>query len=207
MAREEPPGRPQPFGAERTSLRAPRSPPRPQRDCQEASKSLGDMADGGLLADAVCARITRQGSGLNPVHVPAESMSAADVDEVMYTPLQGCRHALCLSTISGPCALWALSIVYLVLVVAVAGRKGVLSVSSGLGDGRAHVLHDPALLTWPPHVRRQAPCHDATEVYIAHWVRTTTALLGTIVGVGHHRRCPCGRGAANLTRVRLRNWR
>ena len=98
----------QPFGAEGTSLESATITSTSAEGCQEASKSLGDMADGGLLADAVCARITSgKGQGLVlPVHVPAESMSAADVGDemrVMYTPRRSdVRHALCVRRLSAP---------------------------------------------------------------------------------------------------------
>ena len=202
----------QPFGAEGTSLESATITSTSAEGCQEASKSLGDMADGGLLADAVCARITSgKGQGLVlPVHVPAESMSAADVGDemrVMYTPAavtSGTPYVFVDYQRQVP--VLALSIVYLVLVVAVAGRKGVLSVL-GLVLATAVLMFFmiPALLDlaspmWVTLVGASAMMLLA--VYIAHGVsvRTTTALLGTIVGVVITVVLSLwGVGAANLT--------
>ena len=83
----------------------------------------------------------------------------------------------------------ALSVVYLVLVVAVAGRKGVLS-ALGLVLATAVLVFFmiPALLDLAPPMWVTlvgASAMMLLAVYIAHGVsvRTTTALLGTIVGV------------------------
>ncbi|MDO4243040.1 MAG: YibE/F family protein [Actinomyces sp.] len=185
----------QPFAAEGTSLETATVTSLDVADCREAAQSLGGTAGDGLLTDAVCARITSgAGQGLVlPVHIPAESLSSADVGDrlsVMYTPAalsSGTPYVFVDYARQLPVA--ALAIVYLLLVVAVAGKKGALSVL-GLVLSSAVVLlfMIPALLDlaspmWVTLVGASAMMLLA--VYIAHGisVRTTTALLGTIVGV------------------------
>nr|WP_232009915.1 YibE/F family protein [Actinomyces howellii] len=185
----------QPFAAEGTSLETAQITSLDVADCQEAAQALGAAASDGLLADAVCARVTSgAGQGLVlPVHIPSESLTSADVGDrlsVMYTPAalsSGTPYVFVDYARQVPVA--ALSLVYLVLVVAVAGRKGALSVL-GLVLSSAVVLlfMIPALLDlaspmWVTLVGASAMMLLA--VYIAHGisVRTTTALLGTIVGV------------------------
>ena len=137
-------------------------------------------------------------------------MSAADVGDemrVMYTPAavtSGTPYVFVDYQRQVP--VLALSIVYLVLVVAVAGRKGVLSVL-GLVLATAVLMFFmiPALLDlaspmWVTLVGASAMMLLA--VYIAHGVsvRTTTALLGTIAGVVITVVLSLwGVGAANLT--------
>ncbi|WP_404976010.1 YibE/F family protein [Actinomyces israelii] len=202
----------QPFGAEGTSLETATITSKSVADCQGAIQSLGDASTGGLLTDAVCARITSgKGKGLVlPVHVPAESMSAADVGDgmrVMYTPAavtSGTPYVFVDYQRQTP--VLGLAVVYLVLVVAVAGRKGILS-ALGLVLATAVLVFFmiPALLDlaspmWVTLVGASAMMLLA--VYIAHGVsvRTTTALLGTIVGVVITVALSLwGVGAANLT--------
>ncbi|ETJ43673.1 YibE/F family protein, partial [human gut metagenome] len=97
--------------------------------CAESAASLGGISDGSLLGDAVCAEITSgEGRGLVvPVHVPAESLPAAQVGDrmrVMYT-----AQALAGGTpyvfvdYDRQLPVGALAVAYLVLVVAVAGLK------------------------------------------------------------------------------------
>ena len=202
----------QAFGAEGTSLETATITSKSVADCQAATRSLGDASTGGLLTDAVCARITSgKGEGLVlPVHLPAESMSAADVGDglrVMYTPAavtSGTPYVFVDYQRRTP--VLALSVVYLVLVVAVAGRKGVLS-ALGLVLATAVLVFFmiPALLDLAPPMWVTlvgASAMMLLAVYIAHGVsvRTTTALLGTIVGVVITVVLSLwGVGAANLT--------
>ena len=202
----------QPFGAEGTSLETATITSKSVADCQGAIQSLGDASTGGLLTDAVCARITSgKGKGLVlPVHVPAESMSAADVGDgmrVMYTPAavtSGTPYVFVDYQRQTP--VLGLAVVYLVLVVAVAGRKGILS-ALGLVLATAVLVFFmiPALLDLAPPMWVTlvgASAMMLLAVYIAHGVsvRTTTALLGTIVGVVITVVLSLwGVGAANLT--------
>ncbi|WP_034494255.1 YibE/F family protein [Actinomyces gerencseriae] len=202
----------QSFGAEGTSLETATITSMSVDDCDETNRALGEASTGGLLTDAVCARIN-SGKGKDlivPVHLPAESMSAAGVGDelrVMYTPAavtSGTPYVFVDYQRQVP--VLALSIVYLVLVVAVAGRKGILSVL-GLVLATAVLMFFmiPALLDlaspmWVTLVGASAMMLLA--VYIAHGVsvRTTTALLGTIVGVVITVLLSLwGVGAANLT--------
>lgn len=185
----------QPFVAEGTSLETATITSLETADCPLSTEAPA-FGDDSLLADAVCARITSgQGEGLDmPVHIPAESFGSADVGDglrVVYTPAalaSGTPYVFVDYTRQMPIA--ALTVVYLVLVVAVAGKKGVLSVL-GLVLSTAVLLFFmiPALLDlaspmWVTLVGASAMMLLA--VYIAHGVsvRTTTALLGTVVGVG-----------------------
>ena len=137
-------------------------------------------------------------------------MSAADVGDglrVMYTPAavtSGTPYVFVDYQRRTP--VLALSVVYLVLVVAVAGRKGVLS-ALGLVLATAVLVFFmiPALLDLAPPMWVTlvgASAMMLLAVYIAHGVsvRTTTALLGTIVGVVITVVLSLwGVGAANLT--------
>ena len=180
--------------------------------CQEASAALGGVSDGSLLKDAVCAKITSgAGAGLIlPVHIPAESRPAAGVGDglkVMYTPQAlagGTPYVFVDYTRDLPIA--ALAVVYLVLVVAVAGRKGALSVLGLLlATGVLVAFMIPALLGGASPMLVTLVGSSAMmllAVYVAHGVsvRTTTALLGTVVGVGITVVLSLwGTGAANLT--------
>ncbi|MDU0349495.1 YibE/F family protein [Actinomyces sp. MRS3W] len=185
----------QPFTADGATLESATITSLEAADCADATGGLEGITNDSLLADAVCATITSgDGEGLvMPVHIPAESLSAADVGDklqVMYTPAalaSGTPYVFVDYVRQVPVA--ALAIVYLVLVVAVAGRKGALSVL-GLLLATAVLLGFmiPALLDlaspmWVTLVGASAMMLLA--VYVAHGisVRTTTALLGTFAGV------------------------
>ncbi|WP_315970225.1 YibE/F family protein [Actinomyces ruminicola] len=164
-------------------------------DCADTTGALAGVSNDSLLADAVCAEITSgDGAGLvMPVHVPAESLAAADAGDrlkVMYSPAalaSGTPYVFVDYDRQVPVA--ALAVVYLVLVVAVAGRKGALSVLGLLlATGVLLGFMIPALLDlaspmWVTLVGASAMMLAA--VYVAHGisVRTTTALLGTFAGV------------------------
>jgi len=164
-------------------------------DCADTTGALAGVSNDSLLADAVCAEIT-SGDGVGlvmPVHVPAESLAAADAGDrlkVMYSPAalaSGTPYVFVDYDRQVPVA--ALAVVYLVLVVAVAGRKGALSVLGLLlATGVLLGFMIPALLDlaspmWVTLVGASAMMLAA--VYVAHGisVRTTTALLGTFAGV------------------------
>ena len=201
-----------PFAAEGATLETAEITSLDVDDCKQAAASLGALSDGSLLTDAVCARITSgKGRGLTlPVHIPAESRPPADVGDrlrVMYTPQAlagGTPYVFVDYVRRAPVA--ALAVVYLVLVVAVAGRRGALSVL-GLVLATAVLVFFmiPALLElaspmWVTLVGSMAMMLLA--VYVAHGVsvRTTTALLGTVAGVVITVAGSLwGVGAANLT--------
>ena len=203
----------QPFAAEGTSLATAEVTSRDVSACADAASSLAaGTADASLLKDAVCARITSgQGEGLVlPVHVPSESLPAADVGDrlrVMYTPdalASGTPYVFVDYDRQVP--VLALALVYLVLVVAVAGRRGlraVLGLLLATGVLVGFVL--PALLALAPPMWVTlvgASAMMLLAVYTAHGisVRTTTALLGTLVGVVITVLLALwGVGAANLT--------
>lgn len=164
--------------------------------CKDAAAQLGAVVNEALLTDAVCARITSgEGQGLvMPVHVPAESRDSAQVGvglRVAYSPAavaSGTPYVFIDYARQLP--VLALSLVYLLLVVAVAGRKGVASVLGlVLSTGVLVVFMIPALLAdrSPLAVTLVgASAMMLLAVYVAHGVsvRTTTALLGTLAGVG-----------------------
>lgn len=164
-------------------------------DCADDSGALEGISSGALLADAVCARIeSGKGQGLTmPVHIPAESRHIADVGDelqVMYTPeavASGTPYVYVDYTRQVPVA--ALAVVYLLLVVAVAGRKGALSVLGLLvATGVLVFFMIPALLDGSSPLVVTLVGSMAmmlAAVYVAHGVsvRTTTALLGTVAGV------------------------
>lgn len=163
--------------------------------CKDATGALEGVSNGALLNDAVCARINSgQGQGLvMPVHTPAESRSIAKVGDtldIMYNPegiTSGTPYFFVDYERRFPVA--ALSIVYLVLVVAVAGRKGALSVLGLLVATAVLVFFMiPALLAGSSPLAVTLVGSMAmmlAAVYVAHGVsvRTTTALLGTVAGV------------------------
>lgn len=189
----------QPFAAQGASLATAEVTSLDVGDCAAAASSLVTGSDAtteaSLLKDAVCARITSgQGEGLIlPVHVPSESFPAADVGDrlrVMYTPdalASGTPYVFVDYDRHVPVV--ALGIVYLVLVLAVAGRRGLRAVAGLLlatGVLAGFVL--PALLALAPPMWVTlvgASAMVLLAVYTAHGisVRTTTALLGTLVGV------------------------
>lgn len=204
----------QPFAAEGTSLATAEVTSLDVSACADAASSLtaGTTTDASLLQDAVCARIT-SGEGerlVLPVHVPSESLPAADVGDrlrVMYTPdalASGTPYVFVDYERQVP--VLALALVYLVLVVAVAGRRGlraVLGLLLATGVLVGFVL--PALLALAPPMWVTlvgASAMMLLAVYTAHGisVRTTTALLGTLVGVVITVLLALwGVGAANLT--------
>lgn len=184
----------QPFVAQGASLERARITSLDVGDCNAVLRSSG-AGTGGLLADAVCAEIlSGDGQGLTvPVHIPAESLTAARVGDelsVIYTPqalASGTPYVFVDYVRQVP--ILALSIVYLVVVLAVAGRKGLRSVL-GLVVATAVLLRFmiPAFLAlesplWVTLVGAMGMMLAA--VYIAHGmsVRTTTALLGTVAGI------------------------
>ena len=184
-----------PFAAEGATLETAEITSLDVDDCKQAAASLGALSDGSLLTDAVCARITSgKGRGLTlPVHIPAESRPPADVGDrlrVMYTPQAlagGTPYVFVDYVRRAPVA--ALAVVYLVLVVAVAGRRGALSVL-GLVLATAVLVFFmiPALLElaspmWVTLVGSMAMMLLA--VYVAHGVsvRTTTALLLSLIHI------------------------
>lgn len=185
----------QPFAAEGASLATARVTATQVSSCAESAASLGGISDGSLLGDAVCAEITSgEGRGLVvPVHVPAESLPAAQVGErmrVMYT-----AQALAGGTpyvfvdYDRQLPVGALAVAYLVLVVAVAGLKGLRAVLGlVLATGVLLRFMIPALLALHPPLLVTLVGSVAMmllAVYVAHGVsvRTTTALLGTLAGV------------------------
>ncbi|MCI7456241.1 YibE/F family protein [Actinomyces urogenitalis] len=185
----------QPFAAEGASLATARVTATQVSSCAESAASLGGISDGSLLGDAVCAEITSgEGRGLVvPVHVPAESLPAAQVGDrmrVMYT-----AQALAGGTpyvfvdYDRQLPVGALAVAYLVLVVAVAGLKGLRAVLGlVLATGVLLRFMIPALLALRPPLLVTLVGSVAMmllAVYVAHGVsvRTTTALLGTLAGV------------------------
>ena len=147
----------QPFAAEGASLATARVTATQVSSCAESAASLGGISDGSLLGDAVCAEITSgEGRGLVvPVHVPAESLPAAQVGDrmrVMYT-----AQALAGGTpyvfvdYDRQLPVGALAVAYLVLVVAVAGLKGLRAVLGlVLATGVLLRFMIPALLALHP---------------------------------------------------------
>ncbi|WP_164860159.1 YibE/F family protein [Actinomyces wuliandei] len=185
----------QPFAVEGSSMETATVTSLDVEDCQDATEALEGVSDGSFLDNAVCAEITSgDGEGLTmPVHIPAESLGVADVGDelqVMYAPeavSMGTPYVFVDYGRGVPVA--ALAVVYLVLVVAVAGRKGALSV---LGLVVATVVlvffMIPALLAGSSPLAVTLVGSMAmmlAAVYVAHGVsvRTTTALLGTVAGV------------------------
>ena len=163
--------------------------------CTQAAGALGTMSDGSLLKSAVCAEITTGDSAgvVMPVHVPAESLPAADVGDrltVLYAPdaIAG-GTPFVLVDYDRQVPVGALTIVYLVVVLAVAGRKGALSVIGLLLSSAVLLLFMiPALLEGGspmPVTLTGSVAMMLVAVYVAHGisVRTTTALLGTLAGV------------------------
>ena len=152
-------------------------------------------ADSSLLKDAVCAKVIKgKGKGLVvPIHVPTESrkfVSVGDQVNAMYTPAAisaGTPFIFIDFERAQPVGI--LTLVYLVVVVAVAGRKGVLSIL-GLAAALAVLVGVmiPALLAGTNPVLVVCVCALAMLIlalYLAHGVsvRTTTALLGTVAGL------------------------
>ena len=152
-------------------------------------------ADSSLLKDAVCAKVIKgKGKGLVvPIHVPTESrkfVSVGDQVNAMYTPAAisaGTPFIFIDFERAHPVGILAL--VYLVVVVAVAGRKGVLSIL-GLAAALTVLVGVmiPALLAGTNPVVVVCVCALAMLIlalYLAHGisVRTTTALLGTVAGL------------------------
>ena len=143
----------------------------------------------------VCARITEgEGKGLiMPVQLVGEPRKLAHAGDrlvVLYSPqaiLSGSPYSFIDYQRQLPVG--ALAIVYLVLVVAVAGRKGVLSVLGLLvATGVLAFFMIPALLSGSHPLAVTLVGSMAmmlAAVYVAHGVsiRTTTALLGTVAGI------------------------
>ena len=166
--------------------------------CQSAVSALTEV--NGVTQDAfakghVCARIT-EGEGkdlIMPVQLVGEPRKLAHVGDrlvVLYSPqaiLSGSPYSFIDYHRRLPVG--ALTIVYLVLVVAVAGRKGVLSVLGLLvATGVLAFFMIPALLSGSHPLAVTLVGSMAmmlAAVYVAHGVsiRTTTALLGTVAGI------------------------
>lgn len=159
------------------------------------TSGAASSADSSLLKDAVCAKVIKgKGKGLVvPIHVPTESrkfVSVGDQVNAMYTPAAisaGTPFIFIDFERAQPVGILAL--VYLVVVVAVAGRKGVLSIL-GLAAALAVLVGVmiPALLAGTNPVVVVCVCALAMLIlalYLAHGVsvRTTTALLGTVAGL------------------------
>ena len=159
------------------------------------SSGATSSADSSLLKDAVCAKVIKgKGKGLVvPIHVPTESrkfVSVGDQVNAMYTPAAisaGTPFIFIDFERAHPVGILAL--VYLVVVVAVAGRKGVLSIL-GLAAALTVLVGVmiPALLAGTNPVAVVCVCALAMLIlalYLAHGVsvRTTTALLGTVAGL------------------------
>ncbi|WP_067780608.1 YibE/F family protein [Actinomyces vulturis] len=163
---------------------------------QAAQQSaLSSAQQPGLLADAVCARIESGPTAgvVMPVHVPPESqqpMRVGDRIEVMENPgaiVSGTPFIFVDFERSTP-IFWLLG-AYAVLVVLVAGRKGFASMI-GLAFAIAIMMFFviPALLGGQQPISVALVGASAMMIvclYTAHGitVKTTTALLGTIVGV------------------------
>lgn len=152
-------------------------------------------ADSSLLKDAVCAKVIKgKGKGLVvPIHVPTESrkfVSVGDQVNAMYTPAAiSAGTPFIFIDFERAQSVGILALVYLVVVVAVAGRKGVLSIL-GLAAALAVLVGVmiPALLAGTNPVVVVCVCALAMLIlalYLAHGVsvRTTTALLGTVAGL------------------------
>nr|WP_244963469.1 YibE/F family protein [Actinomyces trachealis] len=164
-------------------------------DCKKSVVELGVRVNDALLADAVCARIdSGEGKGLDmPVHIPTESLGAAKVGapiRIAYSPAalaSGTPYVFVDYSRQTP--VLALAVVYLLLVVAVAGRKGATSVLGLLlATGVLVGFMIPALLAARSPLAVTLVGSSAMmllAVYVAHGVsvRTTTALLGTLAGV------------------------
>ncbi|RRD23452.1 YibE/F family protein [Actinomyces bowdenii] len=184
-----------PFAVEGVALETATVTSRNAEDCQDATGALEGVSNGALLKDSVCATINSgAGQGLvMPVHIPAESLRIAkpgDTLQVMYSPeaiASGTPYVFVDYQRQVPVA--ALSVLYLVLVVAVAGRKGALSVLGLLVATAVLLLFMiPALLAGSSPLAVTLVGSMAmmlAAVYVAHGVsvRTTTALLGTVAGV------------------------
>lgn len=166
--------------------------------CQSAVSALTEV--NGVKEDAfakghVCARITEgEGKGLvMPVQLVGEPRKLAHTGDrlvVLYSPqaiLSGSPYSFIDYQRQLPVG--ALAIVYLVLVVAVAGRKGILSVLGLLvATGVLAFFMIPALLSGSHPLAVTMVGSMAmmlAAVYVAHGVsiRTTTALLGTVAGI------------------------
>ena len=166
--------------------------------CQSAVDALTEV--NGVKQDVfaeghVCARITEgEGKGLiMPVHLVGEPRKLAHAGDrlvVLYSPqaiLSGSPYSFIDYQRQLPVG--ALAIVYLVLVVAVAGRKGVLSVLGLLvATAVLAFFMIPALLSGSHPLAVTLVGSMAmmlAAVYVAHGVsiRTTTALLGTVAGI------------------------
>lgn len=163
---------------------------------QQATGAPNDAAGASLLGSAVCARVlSGQGAGMTvPAHVPPEfksSIHAGTVIKVLYDPSQvsqGTPYMFWDVERSMPLAL--LGILYVVLVIAVAGKRGFAALIGLLAS--TVVLCGfiiPALMSGSSPLLVTLVGSAAmlfVSVYIAHGVtiRTTTALLGTLVGLG-----------------------
>ena len=166
--------------------------------CQSAVSALTEVngvKQEDFAKGHVCARVTEgEGKGLvMPVQLVGEPRKLAHAGDrlvVLYSPqaiLSGSPYSFIDYQRQLPVG--ALAVVYLVLVVAVAGRKGVLSVLGLLvATGVLAFFMIPALLSGSHPLAVTLVGSMAmmlAAVYVAHGVsiRTTTALLGTVAGI------------------------
>lgn len=155
----------------------------------------GESGEGGLLASARCAKVLEgKGKGLVvPVHVPPEygqAVGVGTVIKVIYDPAQLSQGTPYLFwDIERGWPLVMLGIVYVVLVGAVAGRRGLFAVVGLLASTVVLVgFIVPALMSGSSPLLVTLVGASAmlfVSVYMAHGVtiRTTTALLGTFIGL------------------------
>ncbi|QOX81317.1 YibE/F family protein [Nanchangia anserum] len=151
---------------------------------------------GSLLQSAVCATVLNgQGAGMTvPVHVPPEytnDIHVGTVIKVLYNPnqvMQGTPYLFW--DIERSLPMWLLAAVYVVLVVAVAGKRGFAALVGLLASSLVLIgFVVPALMAGSSPLAVTivgAAAMLFVSVYLAHGVtiRTTMALLGTFVGLG-----------------------
>lgn len=167
---------------------------KPLEQCQLPGDLAGEGAN--LLASAVCATVvTGQGTGLTvPVHVPPErraDIRPGTVIKVLYNPAQvsqGTPYLFWDIERGWPMAL--LAALYVLLVIAVAGKRGLWALV-GLVASTVVLIGFivPALMSGASPLAVTVVGSAAmlfVSVYLAHGIsiRTTTALLGTLVGLG-----------------------
>lgn len=157
--------------------------------------TLGWLGNSDLLGSAVCAKVL-QGPGASqvvPVHIPVESLQAVHIGtkiKVLYD-----AQAIQSGTpfifwdISRGKSLGILALVYLVLVVAVAGKRGFRALIGLVASTLVLVFFMlPAFMTGGPPLPVTLVGAGAMlflSVYLAHGItiRTTTALIGTFFGL------------------------
>lgn len=163
-------------------------------DCVSAD-TVARAADTGLLDNAVCGRLDSgaHAGTLFPLHLTAESRAVArlgDAMSVLENPVDDPLSRYIFLDFSRALPIGVLVGAYVLLILLVAGRKGLralLGLALSLAVLTAFMI--PALLEgtsplWVTLVGAMSMILAA--IYIAHGVsvRTTTALLGTVLGVG-----------------------